>query len=145
MDTLNASPAHTADNPLPDFDIDDISNKLSVGLRALQLVRKLRAAREAAVKADLAAAHAARATLLARWRSEQLLIDNQCELGEKALGSNEKSRERALGMWVSTDKEYQKALADDDAALTAHKQLSAEMHSLEDELNVLLAILNAMA
>jgi hypothetical protein len=48
-------------------------------------------------------------------------------------------------MWVSTDKEYQKALADDDAALTAHKQLSAEMHSLEDELNVLLAILNAMA
>lgn len=143
MDTLNASPAHTADNPLPDFDIDDISNKLSVGLRALQLVRKLRAAREAAVKADLATAHAARATLLARWRSEQLLIDNQCELGEKALGSNEKSRERALGMWVSTDKEYQKALADDDAALTAHKQLSAEMHSLEDELNVLLAILNA--
>ncbi len=60
MDTLNASPAHTADNPLPDFDlsdfdIDDMSNKLSVGLRALQLVRKLRAACT---------------TLLTRWRSE---------------------------------------------------------------------------
>lgn len=57
----------------------------------------------------------------------------------------EKSRERIVGLWVSADKEYQDALAADDAALMIHKQLTAEIHSLGEELNVLLAMLNTVA
>lgn len=106
--------------------------------RGLEIIGHLRQARMALAQAALALAEADGKVTLTQAQAEARVIDS---VGgdEKALGSNQAARERALSLATAEDEDLQAARTDFKLAYFHKHDQAALVKALEEELKVLLA------